>query len=567
MSSRKKKEQEEILDTMDTEFEDADTLQSDTFDESDREESSKPPRKKLPGWVIIPIIAVIILIIVVASVLSKKNSGSQASSLQVSTVTTGNIQEVYNASGKIESENTKTYYSPVTAPITECIAKVGDAVKSGDLLVSFDTKNLERDNQQAQLTLQSSLNTSQASKAQNAKAIDAANAASAQAAEQANKLVDKVNDLAAQVEAAKQDLSASEPQIAELEATASEQTAIVNGYQGVIDNVNTNYQGSRAALTTALAKSEDQRSEEEKTTIIALSPIFDEYDKAVSALPGAQNDLNDTNSQLEGLTSKNTAVTTLQSQYDAAYAEWEAAYSAASTPSAASGMTASELANLNISDNLAELTALTPAELVQKGKEGMKADMDGVIASVEALQTNAATQGMAMFTVASTEKVRVKLEVSPDDYEKMKVGNKATITIGDYKYKGTLSKVNKIAVNNEKGNAVIGAEIHIDNPDENICIGATAKINMIVAESKNVLVVPTEVINTSSNGDFVYVINNGKVLKKTVELGTASTTQIEIKSGLEKGDQVVNDLSVDIKEGMKATPVENQDKEETSDSK
>lgn len=216
-------------------------------------------------------------------------------------------------------------------------------------------------------------------------------------------------------------------------------------------------------------------------------------------------------------------------------------------------MSSAELANLDISDNLAELTALTPAELVEKGREGMKADMDGVIAAVDALQTNTATQGMAMFTIASTEKVRVKIEVSPDDYEKMKVGNKATVTVGDYKYEGKLTKVNKIAVNNEKGNPVIGAEIHIDNPDENLCIGATAKITMTVAEADNVLVVPTEVINTSSEGDFVYVIENGVVKKKPVELGTASTTQIEVKSGLKKGDKVVNDLNVDIEDGMKAT--------------
>ncbi len=577
MSSRKKKEQEEILDTMDTEFEDADTLQAEPLYEPDSEASAKPPRKKLPGWVIIPVIAVIILIIVVASVLSKKNGSSQASSLQVSKVATGNIQEVYNASGKIESENTKTYYSPVTAPIAECTAKVGDAVKAGDLLVSFDTKNLERDNQQAQLTLQSSLNSSQATKAQNAKSIDAANAASAQAAEQANKLVDKVNDLAAQVEAANaqyQTNLAAAAAITDdnnskrqtLQQEIDQLSSTMREKQTAMDSISMKYQGLGEKAAAAEAKDEPSRSPEE----IALLQAYQDFSDAQAAYTTAQDEYNKKTVDLNNITDQtvdDAGYAQLKAQYDAAYAEWEAAYSAASTPSASSGMTSSELANLEISDNLAELTALTPAELVQKGKEGMKADMDGVIASVDALQTNAATQGMAMFTVASTEKVRVKLEVSPDDYEKMKVGNKASITIGEYKYQGTLSKVNKIAVNNEKGNAVIGAEIHIDNPDENICIGATAKINMIVAEAKDVLVVPTEVINTSSNGDFVYVIENGVVKKKTVELGTASTTQIEIKSGLEKGDQVVNDLTVDIKDGMKATPVETQEKDNNTDSK
>ena len=90
---------------------------------------------------------------------------------------------------------------------------------------------------------------------------------------------------------------------------------------------------------------------------------------------------------------------------------------------------------------------------------------------------------------------------------------------------------------------------------------------MTVAEANNVLVVPTEVINTSSEGDFVYVIENGVVKKKPVELGTASTTQIEVTSGLKKGDKVVNDLNVDIEDGMKAiaAPAKNTDSAYGSD--
>ena len=81
--------------------------------------------------------------------------------------------------------------------------------------------------------------------------------------------------------------------------------------------------------------------------------------------------------------------------------------------------------------------------LLEKGKEGMKADMDGVIASVDALQTNMATQGVALFTIASTENVRVKIEVSPDDYEKMKTGSAVSIKVGEHTYQGTLTETIK----------------------------------------------------------------------------------------------------------------------------
>lgn len=565
MFSKKKKQQEEILDTIDT-----DAAGDDQSFELEDETAQKPPKKKLPGWVIIPIVAVFAGIVVLASQLSKGGSKSQSTALQVTAVSNGNIKEVYNASGKIESENTKTYYSPVTAPISKCNAVVGNPVKAGDVLISFDTTNLERDNQQAQLNLQSSLNSSKAAIAKNAQAIDAANAASAQAAEQANKLADKVNELAAQMEAAKAKMD-SESQAAQaviqanqeerekLQAQIDQYNAQMTEQKNLMDSLAIKLEalGEKAAVIEA--KDESSRTPEEQSLLDTYNDTNEAYKAAQDAYTQAEADLNKTIEQQNQIVDPeitDAGYAELSAKYDAAYAEWEAAYNAAAAPTPDTGMTSAERANLDISDNLAELSALTPAELVAKGKEGMKADMDGVVASVDVLQSNAATQGMAMFTIASTEKVRVKIEVSPDDYDKMKVGSKATITVGDYKYQGTLKKVNKIAIENAKGNPVIGAEIHIDNPDENLCIGATAKISMTVSEARDVLVVPTEVINTSSEGDFVYVIENGTVVKKPVELGTASTTQIEVKSGLKKGEKVVNDLNVDIKEGMKAVAAE-----------
>lgn len=563
MFSKKKKQQDELLDTTDL------TEDGQSFELEDNE-ASRPPKKKLPGWVIIPILVVFFGGIAVASQLSKGGSKSQVTTLQVAEVDQGNIREVYNASGKIESENTKTYYSPVTAPITRCNAVVGNPVKAGEVLISFDTTNLERDNQQAQLNLQSSLNASQATMAKNAEAVDAANAASAQAAEKANKLADKVNDLAAQLaeaqaqaasqsSAVQEAIQANQAAREEIQNEMNQYSAAMTDSRNTMDteSITMDALGEKAAVIEA--KEESSRTEEEKAILNKYHDAKTSYEDAQKAYTEAEASYKDAENRLSQIKDpeiNDAGYAELNAQYEAAYAEWEAAYAAATAPSTSTGMTSAEMANLSISDNLAELAALTPAELVAKGKEGMKADMDGVIASVDALQTNSATQGMAMFSIASTENVRVKIEVSPDDYEKMKVGSKAVITVGEYKYQGTLKKVNKIAIENAKGNPVIGAEIHIDNPDENICIGATAKISMTVSEAKDVLVVPTEVINTSSDGDFVYVIENGTVLKKPVELGTASTTQIEVKSGLKKGDKVVNDLNVDIKEGMKAIAAE-----------
>lgn len=522
-------------------------------------------KKKVPAWVIIPILAVIILLAWILSVFAGgKIEDSAGTPLNVVKAERGTVKEVYNSTGTIESENTKTYYSPVTAPIKECRAVAGQTVKAGDLLVTFDTTNLERDNQQAQLTLQSSLNSSIAARTQNARAIDAANAASAQAAAQANALADEVNALVSQVDsahaqyqanqqAAAQQAAQNAPKVQELQSQITTYNESIASADAVISSYERGYTGRQVEINEALAAENPDPVQEQ------IIKDTEEYNAALKSKSDTEALLAQAQDSLDALgvpPADDAGYTDLLAQYEAKYAEWQAAYQAAGASVPDTGMTSAELSNLDISDNLAELAALTPEELLAKGKEGMKADMNGVVASVEILQTNSAAQGTALFTIADTDNVRVKIEVAPDDYDKMNPGSEVDVTLAGHTYKGTLTGVDKIAVPNAKGVPVIGARIHIENPDENICIGATAKIKMTVAEAENVVVIPTEAINASTDGDFVYVIENGIVKEKPVTLGISSSTQTEITEGLDEGDIVINDFNADIRPGMRAAAKE-----------
>lgn len=522
-------------------------------------------KKKVPAWVIIPILAVIILLAWILSVFAGgKIEDSAGTPLNVVKAERGTVKEVYNSTGTIESENTRTYYSPVTAPIKECRAVAGQTVKAGDLLVTFDTTNLERDNQQAQLTLQSSLNSSIAARTQNAKAIDAANAASAQAAAQANALADEVNALVSQVDsayaqyqanqqAAAQQAAQNAPKVQELQSQITTYNESIASADAVISSYERGYTGRQVEINEALAAENPDPVQEQ------IIKDTEEYNAALKSKSDTEALLAQAQESLDALgvpPADDAGYSDLLAQYEAKYAEWQTAYQAAGASVPDTGMTSAELSNLDISDNLAELAALTPEELLAKGKEGMKADMNGVVASVEILQTNSAAQGTALFTIADTDNVRVKIEVAPDDYDKMNPGSEVDVTLAGHTYKGTLTGVDKIAVQNAKGVPVIGARIHIKNPDENICIGATAKIKMTVAEAENVVVIPTEAINASTDGDFVYVIENGIVKEKPVTLGISSSTQTEITEGLDEGDIVINDFNADIRPGMRAAAKE-----------
>lgn len=536
--------------------------------EDEGKEETKPKKKKLPGWVIIPVIAVICVIAVLAYALAgKKDAGGASTSLAAEKVQKGDVKEVYTTTGTVESEVTKTFYSPVTAPVETCNAKVGKAVKAGDMLITFDTKDLEKNNKESQLQLQSTYASNQSTIEQTNQAAQQAAEAQQQAAEaqaaQINSLQQQVydaQDQAAQLRAAADEANAqAEAKNAEINAQIEQIQPKLTDAQNKLAELNVTYESyvNEQANFDLINedKTEDLKQDRKKEIadfIVQYPKNKQDLEKIISDCQNelaAAGEIIDVSAAYAAADAADQQAAALKAQLDQANA------SSVSSSSQSNGLTSGQKKSMQISENLAELSALSVEELVQKGREGIKAEFDGVISDVQAANGTQTAQGSALFTIASNQSVAVKLEVPSSDFEKLVVGGKGTIKVGQHTYNGTITEVNKIAVNNEKGNPVIGATLHIDNPDDQIIIGVSAKATLNVAEAKNVLCLSNEVVNTGTEGDFVYVIENGVVKKKSVELGISSNNSVEIKSGLKEGDMVVTDASSDLKDGTKATAV------------
>lgn len=465
-------------------------------------------------------------------------------------------------SGTVDSEKKKVFYSPVNAPVSQLHAKVGQSVKAGDTLVTFDTSDLEKNNEKAQLDLQSAVNTNQSTREQaDRSASEAAKAAAdAQAASDAARA--QVEQQIASVES---QISAKSQQMAALEQNAQNEIAANQALQPQLDEWNAQKNanvdrisalyGEVDALRTQI--NDGNLSEEEKA---AREAQIDEKSREISEKEGANTTLDAQIAQISSQmqTGSQQAYAQAQQEVQALQAQAEQLRASISVeqPSTSvpdTSLTSGQINNMEISENLAELAVLSSEELMAKARDGIKADFDGVISDVKTVEGGTAVAGGELFTLVSNQDVNVKLEIPASDFDKVEVGSKAVVKIGKYKYDGVVESIDKIAVPNAKGNPVIGANVKIQNPDENIYIGVAAKLTMTVAEEKDVLYLPNENVNTSTEGDFVYVVQNGVVKKKAVELGITSNSKVEIKSGLEEGDQVVSDTFGAVEEGMKVT--------------
>lgn len=541
--------------------------ETDMIDLSEEQEGSKETpdvlkkKKKLPNWVIVPIIGGVVVVAVVVSQFTSKDQKT-GGTVEVVEVARGDVKEIYNVSGTVDSEKKKVFYSPVNAPVSQLHAKVGQSVKAGDTLVTFDTSDLEKNNEKAQLDLQSAVNTNQSTREQaDRSASEAAKAAAdAQAASDAARA--QVEQQIASVES---QISAKSQQMAALEQNAQNEIAANQALQPQLDEWNAQRNanvdrisalyGEVDALRTQI--NDGNLSEEEKA---AREAQIDEKSREISEKEGANTTLDAQIAQISSQmqTGSQQAYAQAQQEVQALQAQAEQLRASISVeqPSTSvpdTSLTSGQINNMEISENLAELAVLSSEELMAKARDGIKADFDGVISDVKTVEGGTAVAGGELFTLVSNQDVNVKLEIPASDFDKVEVGSKAVVKIGKYKYDGVVESIDKIAVPNAKGNPVIGANVKIQNPDENIYIGVAAKLTMTVAEEKDVLYLPNENVNTSTEGDFVYVVQNGVVKKKAVELGITSNSKVEIKSGLEEGDQVVSDTFGAVEEGMKVT--------------
>ena len=510
---------------------------------------------KSKNMIMLITIGVIVLAIGLIALVGSMNSKGKdaAPSVEVVSVGTGNVTQEVDATGNVESEQKKTFYSPVNGTIQTMTAEAGDSVDAGKSIIGFNLEDLEAENQEAQLTAKSGeldIKDAQEQASTAANKVAEAQAAIPGLESQIEEKQNQINSLRQQIADAQtnaQNDAQAQIEQAQAEAKAAYDAAVAAAdqeYQKAVDEYNNvtkkDYDQKLSDLKTKIDSGTAAESELEDYRYLLNNPPAEPVKKEVNQA--------DYSVSTDGLSGTVTADTSdLQAQMetassDLAQLQSDLASKKAIAENDTAGLTDAAREKMTITSNLSELKSKNLQELLEEGRKGIQAEFKGVISDAKVTQGATVTQGMELFTLQSTQDVCVEANVSKYDFDKVKEGQKAEITLGDKKYKGTVDKVSKIAIPNEKGTPLIGVSVHIDNPDDDIFIGVEAKVTIQASEAKNVPVLPVEVVNIGKEGSFCYVVNKGKIEKKDIETGVTSDSMVEVKSGLKKGDQVIKDM-------------------------
>lgn len=146
---------------------------------------------------------------------------------------------------------------------------------------------------------------------------------------------------------------------------------------------------------------------------------------------------------------------------------------------------------------------------------------------------------------ARTGEMTIISYVNEKDISTVKMGQYAEITgaaFPDCIYEGEVSFISDYATTVQKGSysqTVVEVKIDINNPDDNLKAGYTANAKIMLSEPITMTVVPYEAVNQDDKGEYVYVLEENKAVRRYVTTGYELSDGIEVTSGLSSGDYVI----------------------------
>lgn len=163
----------------------------------------------------------------------------------------------------------------------------------------------------------------------------------------------------------------------------------------------------------------------------------------------------------------------------------------------------------------------------------------------DSLSASADTESAAeatVFSIAAADKADVEVSVDESDISNIKEGQTADITldaVSDQSYEGTVTNVQAIGTSNG-GSTKYTVTVTLSKT-EDMLFGMTASATINVEEADNAILIPVSALQEKDGKTYVYTKKDSEDNlsgETEVETGLSDGSQVEIISGLSKGDTV-----------------------------
>ena len=200
----------------------------------------------------------------------------------------------------------------------------------------------------------------------------------------------------------------------------------------------------------------------------------------------------------------------------------------------------------SLAAQMKQATAAVDTAKANRGYTNITAPMAGEVVSISILEgqtLNANQQTPTILRIADMSTMTVSAQVSEADISRVKVGQDVYFTVLGQARRWN-GKIGQILPTPELINGVVFYDVLFDipNPDRALDIQMTAQVFIVLAQAKDVLLIPAAAIGNAGEGTTtnVQVLDaNGRVEQRSIKVGIKSEISAEVTSGLKENEQVV----------------------------
>lgn len=410
--------------------------------------------------------------------------------------------------GKVESLTDRTYFARISGRIGEVRVREGDPVKKGDLLISYD---------EAELT-----------KAQALTELDAA--ADLGRYDDSTQTGEKMQALYGE---AKSSIAELDRQINDTEAVIIANKKMLTKRQGEFAARAAQLQADLACCT--VGEDDDPEEVQEKRDCIQKEIAKNQYDQQydpeiverqenIQYLEYLMTNFREKRSVMES--QKASTQMNLETEGDKDMNE-----------------------AVKAADDIENESMLQDYETASRG---IRAEFDGVVTKLSVSEGSEVTSGQELIQVQSLTDTAVVCYVNKYDIINIEEGQTATAHIKNKDYACHVSRIER-KTSDDGATPGIRVECKLDGineTDDSIILGIESKIDVMTAKVASALMIPSDAIYGDDDGDYVFILKDGKVIRREVVTGARNDDSAEIIEGIEEGETVAWDESSELTDGQ-----------------
>lgn len=193
-----------------------------------------------------------------------------------------------------------------------------------------------------------------------------------------------------------------------------------------------------------------------------------------------------------------------------------------------------------LNEQLKSATIYAPARGLIIYEKGRRYNRQGQVELGASIREN-----RTLIQIPSSDKMKVEVSIPEFHINKIKLGQKAQVTIDSIPNKSFAATMHKVAVLPEAGGWLSSsekkykAEVLIDTPLPNVKPSISAKAEITVAHLQDVISVPLQALKEEKGKMYCFVKSLGSLDKREVTIGLMSNSFVEITDGLKAGDEVL----------------------------